>query len=131
MAGQGYTISQAAKTLGVSSRTVRRFIKAGKLQAEMVTGPFGPEYKILELPAELHKRNTVDNPPGQTSVQTPAHTPGQLTDIIRELQEKNLTLAAQLGAASERIRNMEKEIKLLTTPGQKPWWQRWFTKKAS
>ena len=121
---QGYTISQAAKKLCVSARTIRRFIKAGKLQADMVTGPFGPEYRILELPDELHTRKPADDSPSQTSIQ--AHV--QFADMIRELQEKNLTLAAQLGAASERIRQLEKEIKLLIAPGQKPWWQRWFRK---
>jgi FtsZ-binding cell division protein ZapB len=50
-------------------------------------------------------------------------------DIIRELQEKNLALAAQLGAASERIRNLENQARLLTAPKQ-PWWKRLFTKKG-
>jgi hypothetical protein len=36
-------------------------------------------------------------------------------DIIRELQEKNLALAAQLGVATERIRNLENEVRLLAT----------------
>ena len=43
--------------------------------------------------------------------------------LARELQEKNLALAAQLGAATERIRNLENEVKLLTVAKQ-PWWKR-------
>ncbi len=122
MSSQGLTIAQAAKSLGVSSRTVRRFIKSGKIHADLIPGPFGQEYRILELPPELGKAKPVDNTP----VQTPVQAPVQVIDIIRELQEKNLALAAQFGAATERIRNLEKEMRLLTVARQKPWWKRLF-----
>lgn len=123
------TISQAAKSLGVSTRTVRRFIKSGRIQAELVPGPFGQEYRILELPPDLHKAKPTDNTPGQALGQTLSQTPGQVIDIIRELQERNLTLAAQLGAATERIRNLESQVKLLAA-GTQPWWKRLFTRKG-
>ena len=120
------TIAQAAKSLGVSTRTVRRFIKSGKVEAELVPGPFGQEYKILKLPAELHKKKPLDNIPYPTPVQTPV----QIMDIVRELQEKNLALAAQLGVATERIRNLEGEVRLLTGGRQQPWWKRLFGMKG-
>ena len=122
MSSQGLTISEAAKSLGVSTRTVRRFIKSGKIHAELVLGAFGQEYRIPTLPRELHKSNPVDNTPVQTPIQT--------MDIIRELQEKNLALAAQLGAASERIRNLENEVKLLAVAVKQPWWKRLFNRKG-
>jgi excisionase family DNA binding protein len=125
MSRQGLTIAQAARSLGVSSRTVRRFIKSGKIRAELVPGPFGEEYQILELPPALRKQRPIDNPP----VQTPVQTPIQVMDIVRELQEKNLALAAQLGAATERIRNLENDVRLLVTT-QQPWWRRLFTGRA-
>ena len=124
MSKQGFTIVEAAKSLGVSSRTVRRYVKSGKIHAKLVLGPFGQEYRILELPVELRKSRPVDNSPYQSSGQTPI----QVIDIIRELQEKNLTLAAQLGAATERIRNLEKEMRLLTA-ARRPWWKRLFGKR--
>ncbi len=138
MSRQNLTIAQAARSLGVSSRTVRRFIKSGKVNAELVPGPFGEEYRILELPADLHKPKPVDNTPGQPpiqtlsqpSVQTPIQSPIQSMDtIIRELHERNLTLAAQLGAATERIRNLENQVRLLTTTKRQPWWKRLFGRK--
>ena len=125
MLRQSLTIAQAAKTLGVSSRTVRRFIKSGKIDAELIPGPFGQEYRILELPPNLHKQKPLDNTPSQTLIQTPI----QVMDIIRELQEKNLALAAQLGIATERIRNLENEVRLLAAAKQQPWWKRLFAKK--
>ena len=114
MSRQGLTIAQAAKSLGVSSRTVRRFIKSGKIQAELVLGPFGQEYRIFEIPPELRKPKPIDNTPSQTAIQTPI----QVMDIIRELQEKNLALAAQLGVATERIRNLESEVRGLYVAGE-------------
>jgi len=127
MSRQSFTIAEAARSLGLSSRTVRRFIKSGKIDAELVLGPFGQEYRILELPAELRKPKPIDSTPGQISSQTPI----QVMDIIRELQEKNLALAAQLGAATERIRNLEGEVKLLASAKHRqPWWKRLFTRKG-
>ena len=125
MSKQGMTIAEAAKSLGVSSRTIRRHIKSGKIRAEMVLGPFGQEYRIMELPVEFRKSKPVDNTPPPSSGQTPV----QFMDIIRELQEKNLTLAAQLGVATERIRNLEQDVKLLTT-ARRPWWKKLLGKAA-
>ena len=128
------SIAEAAKSLGVSSRTVRRFIKSGKLQAELVSGPFGQEYRILELPPYLRNLKGIDNnsgqPPDQPPGQTPIHPPVQFMDIIRELQDKNLALAAQLGAATERIKNLENEVKLLTVAARQSWWKRLFARRA-
>ena len=121
MSKQGLTIAEAAKSLGVSSRTVRRYVKSGKINAKLINGPFGQEYRILELPVEFRKSKPVDNTPPPSSVQTPV----QVIDIVRELQEKNLALAAQLGAATERIRTLEKDIRLLAAAKQ-PWWKKLF-----
>ena len=60
MSVQGMTIAQVAETLGVSSRTVRRYIKAGKIAARLVAGPFGDEYRIFDLPPELLARTAED-----------------------------------------------------------------------
>ena len=125
MSNQGLTISQTARSLGVSSRTVRRFIKSGKIHAELLPGPFGQEYRIFELPPDLRRSKPIDNTPGQT----PSQTPTQVMDFVRELQERNLALAAQLGVATERIRHLENQVKLLTA-GRQPWWKRLFARKG-
>jgi MerR family copper efflux transcriptional regulator len=127
MSSQGLSIAQTARKLGISTRTVRRYIKAGKIKAELVSGQFGEEYRVLELPPELYQVGTEGENP--TPGQCPGQSLGQAIDIIRELQDKNLTLAAQLGAATERIRNLENQVKLLTAP-RLPWWKRLFFRKA-
>lgn len=135
ISANGLTIAQAARSLGVSTRTIRRFIKSGKLAAALVPGPFGEEYRIYDLPADLHKEKPAEDTPVQTAVQTSKQAPGQTSDqlinMLRELQEKNMTLAAQLGATTERIRFLENQVKLLTAATERrPWWQRLFSRKS-
>jgi len=132
MSQQGLSIAEAAKALGVSTRTIRRFIKAGKLNAHLVDGPFGQEYRIPELPAELQKRQspevTIVQPPAQPASQPRTPAPAQnpaLLDMLQELQEKNTALDVQLNAANERIHNLERDLRLLAAASQ-PWWKRFF-----
>lgn len=128
---QSFTIVQAADKLGVSTRTIRRYIKAGKLRADLVNGPFGEEYRIRELPEDLKKLETPDN---FTALDVRDPFAGASQDamaVLRDLQEKNLTLAAQLGAATERVRQLESQLKTLTItdgqPPKTPWWQKWYS----
>jgi excisionase family DNA binding protein len=131
MPDQGYTIAQAAKTLGVSPKTIRRHIKDGKIPHVLVQGKFGEEYRILDLPSI--KAETLDvldeeraKPEGEPSAkgasQADSNTDWAL-DIINDLQKTNLQLAGQLGAAQERIYELESQVMLLTTR-QEPWWKR-------
>lgn len=47
--GDTHTLSltDAAAQLGISVKTARRWIKSGKLPAELVDGPYGQEYRVL------------------------------------------------------------------------------------
>jgi MerR family transcriptional regulator, copper efflux regulator len=141
MTNQSFNINEAAKKLNVSTRTIRRYIKAGKLKAELVKGSFGDEYRILELPPQLDPNVALDNDRDEDVDTEKAvgkasrSASSESFDMIRELQEKNLALAAQLGAAAERIRALEGQVKLLAAPKEeKPttanspaaesWWKR-------
>lgn len=130
MSDNNMTIAQAAEKLNVSTRTIRRYIKAGRLKADLINGPFGEEYRIWELPDDLHKTEGLDKS-GQTALDSHDPTAGASGDMLavfRELQEKNLALAAQLGAATERVRHLEGQLKQLTDgkPPKSPWWQKWY-----
>jgi excisionase family DNA binding protein len=46
MGDEWFTLDKAAKHLGVSTRTLRRWIHAGKLQAELRPGPYGQQYLV-------------------------------------------------------------------------------------
>ena len=134
----GMNITEAADKLGVSSRTIRRYIKSGKIQAQIINGHFGEEYRIPELPSDLLNLKTeeaeTESAPSQNHPQTTGHSLVQAIDIIRELQERNMTLAAQLGVATERVRNLEEKLKLLAPPPRaisaKPWWKRTLARWA-
>jgi MerR family transcriptional regulator, copper efflux regulator len=125
MNNQSFNINEAAKKLNVSTRTIRRYIKAGKLKAELVKGSFGDEYRILELPPQLDPNLTLDKE--QAVGKSSGRASSESFDMIRELQEKNLALAAQLGAAAERIRSLESQVKLLAPPkNEKRVLERWW-----
>ncbi|QNT75312.1 MerR family DNA-binding transcriptional regulator [Dehalogenimonas etheniformans] len=128
---QNFTIAQAAEKLGVSTRTIRRYIKAGKLRADLVNGPFGEEYRIRELPEDLKKLEPAEP---WTALEKRDPLAGASQDamaVLRDLQEKNLALAAQLGAATERIRQLESQLKTKNITDGKassvPWWQKLFS----
>jgi len=129
MSNQGFTVAEAARSLGVSTRTIRRFIKSGKIHAELMPGQFGAEYRISELPPDVRGVKKPDNTTVQGFVNTTVQTSSQFIDVVRELQDKNLALAAQLGAATERIRNLESQVRLLTA-ARRPWWERLFRRSC-
>ncbi len=113
---EGLSIGQAAQALGLSSKTVRRQLKQGKLPFKLVPGKFGQEYRILELPPDKVRDEALDT------------TPTLALDIIHRLELENRNLAGQLGASQERCRTLESQVKLLTTP-HKPWWRRLLRRK--
>ncbi|MDO8578956.1 MAG: helix-turn-helix domain-containing protein [Dehalococcoidales bacterium] len=115
----GYSVADAAKVLGVSTRTIRRHLKEGKLPYTKIDGQFGEEYRITELP-EVQKKAEPPVPSAELS--------GTVAfDIIRRLEEENRNLAGQLGVAQEKIRNLEGRLKLLAQP-KITWWRRLFGK---
>jgi MerR family copper efflux transcriptional regulator len=129
MPDQGVTIAQAAKTLGVSPKTIRRHIKDGKIPHVLVQGKFGEEYRILDLPSI--KVETLDvsgeesaKPEGEPSAGSASQVDSNSNwaiDLINDLQKTNLQLAAQLGAAQERIHELESRVMLLTTRRESLW----------
>ncbi|MGH2443394.1 MAG: helix-turn-helix domain-containing protein [Chloroflexota bacterium] len=46
MTDEWFSLDKAAKHFGVSTRTLRRWIHAGKLQAELRPGPYGQQYVV-------------------------------------------------------------------------------------
>ena len=108
-----YSISEAAEALKLSAKTIRRYIKSGKLPSIKVPTKFGDEYRITEIPEELRQeaeaqaqaRAKMDIVPAD------AEEPDSQLDA-QALYQDNLRLAAQLGAATERIHQMEEQIKL-------------------
>jgi len=111
MEDASYTISEAAELLHLSAKTIRRYIKAGKLPSVKVPTKFGDEYRITSIPEDL-KQEAAAQAEAQSRVDiVPAgDSPDRLDS--QQLYQENIRLAAQLGAATERIRQLEEQIKV-------------------
>ena len=108
---QGYSIAEAARQLGVSAVTVRRYIKQGKLEGKKVEGKFGSEYRIPALPRELLGRGEDES--AQQGV--------SYTALFEEIQRLN----RELGYWQGRCEELGNQLKLLTA-SRLPWWKRIF-----
>jgi MerR family transcriptional regulator, copper efflux regulator len=105
-----YSISEVAGILNLSAKTIRRYIKSGKLPSVKVPTKFGDEYRITDIPEAL-----------KLEAEAQARVQGRVELVPAEEQEsgldaqmlyqENIRLAAQLGAATERIRHLEEQIK--------------------
>jgi excisionase family DNA binding protein len=109
-----YSISEAASLLKLSAKTIRRYIKAGKLPSVKVPTKFGDEYRITEIPEAL-KQEAAAQAEAQAGVDiVPAEDNSTRLDA-QQLYQENIRMAAQLGAATERIRLLEEQLKLKET----------------
>jgi len=106
----GMPISEYARLSGLSPKTIRRKIKTGAIQAVKVAGVYGQEYRITEPPPDPRP---VDN------------RGGQAMDMIDKLNQQNIALAGQLGAAQEKIKTLENQV-LLLTESKRAWWRRFI-----
>jgi len=105
-----YSISEAAEILKLSAKTIRRYIKSGKLPSTKVPTKFGDEYRITEIPEAL-TLEAAAQAEAQAKVDIlPADDVTPALDA-QQLYQENIRLAAQLGAATERIRQLEEHIK--------------------
>ena len=107
---QGYTIREAAVALGVSTITIRRYIKSGKLKARLVSSKFGDSYIIDDLP--MVTRPLSDEPPSTLP-------------LINRIEQ----LSQEVGYWRARAELLQERLLLLEGPKQAPrqrWWHRLF-----
>jgi excisionase family DNA binding protein len=107
---KGYTLREAAEALGVSTVTVRRYIKSGKLKARLVPSKFGESYIIEDLPmlSKPLSDNTLSTQP-----------------LISRIEQ----LSQEVGYWKAKAEWLEERLLLLEAPKQTPkrrWWQRLF-----
>jgi hypothetical protein len=85
---KGYSIKEAAAALGLSENAVRKRIKAGKLQADMVDGPRGPEYRVwLEDNSLAGPQSSLAMPEGPSD-----EARGALMEAVRSVVGESLAL---------------------------------------
>ena len=149
----GLTISQYAKLKGISTKTVRRRIKAGDLAYEMSRG----KYLIIDIPYEPERKVDTDNNVStpikevdnskdvSSDMSTPVKevdTDKDMSSLVKKVDNGNdmstivKDLLGQIQRLTEENRNLaitlgryqakieSLEIKLIAT--SKPWWRRIF-----
>jgi MerR family copper efflux transcriptional regulator len=106
----GYTLREAAQALGVSTVTIRRYIKSGKLKARLVPSKFGESYIIEDLP--------LSTKPLSDDTQ-------QVQPLINRIEQ----LSQEVGYWKAKAEMLQERLLLLEAPKQtskQRWWQRLF-----
>ncbi len=120
-------VQEAAKRLGKSEPTIRRWIRDGKLTATMIDGVYDiPESAVNEQ--SINSQMTEDEQPGEVAAMS-AH----IQSLERQLEEKDRQieyLQTQLGETSHRHDTVVMQMSRLVEVHQQPFWKRWFKQKA-
>lgn len=120
------TISQAARSLGVSKDTVRRRIKKGELNAQKLNGPYGMAYYIREQDLARAQQITEVVPVSRQI------SPVQLQKIISDAVEPGQDeIRQELQELREEIKSLNRQLKeseLTSKNPKQPWWKRLFGK---
>ena len=106
----GYTLREAAQALGVSTVTIRRYIKSGKLKAMLVPSKFGDSYIIEDLPLSMKPLSDDTH---------------QVQPLINRIEQ----LSQEVGYWKAKAEILQERLLLLESPKQTPkhkWWQRLF-----
>lgn len=64
MPNEWLTLTEAADMLGISSWTARRWVRDGRLHAEVRAGPYGPQYYVPAIQVEAIQRARQEPLPG-------------------------------------------------------------------
>lgn len=139
------SVTQAAELLGKTDRTIRNYIKEGRIKARHVENQFGWEYRIYDLgdfaadgnkaekPAETNTLPAVENK-AETALQIVTKENLRLWDEYKQLRDANNRLAYDLGARDQRIKDLERELEATKLKVEDPdlsglkarkWWQWW------
>lgn len=110
------TLREAAEELGVSPRTIRRWIGMGKLPAELQPSRYGPQYAIAWEHIDA-ARDWVQEPPrqnvheelirGMFDIQTEL---GEIRRVIDEQTDRSQHLVEQLASVLEELHATREEL---------------------
>lgn len=117
------TLREAADELGVSTQTIRRWISAGKLPAELQSSRYGPQYAIewehvdaaRDLVRVLNRRDV-----HQELIDSVASMQTQLEEIRRAIHEQVIqsqqfqlklqSMAAELQATRQELGQLRQQL---------------------
>ncbi len=106
------SLAQAAQRFGVSDKTIRRWIKAGKLEATQATGPYGPEYRI-PIQAVQTAQHVMDVVPVERGMD-----PRTLSLVIAQAVREGVAQETQV--LIEELAQLRQQVDTLTAALQDP-----------
>ena len=104
------TLQQAAVRLGLSEKTVRRRIRSGRMLAELVPGPRGPQYLLL---LSIDERTPTATEPATLTpaTLTPAgDVPTNTSDGHADTSQELAALRAELATVREGMARMQEQM---------------------
>jgi len=135
---EGLTIQQAAGVAGVSERTVRRWIKEGRLAAEKVPTAQGYEWRVQVPGGWCPSSRPARRVAGETNVRVPGTMPiaappvaGPVESsageglvralaLVERLQRENLELAGRVGFLQGQLQETQAQLLALAPPAAAP-----------
>ena len=96
--GERLNIAGAAKSLGVSEKTVRRWIQAGKLPVEEERGPFGRQY-FIPADAIRNAQQVLD----VVKVERPTDPNTLALAVASALERRDAALQSELAALRQQV----------------------------
>jgi len=125
------SVSEAAKLLGITERSIWRRIRAGKLQSELCDGK--TIVNVRQSDAGLTTPTDVTDTPLTISTcqsDTSGHQLEKLLELLREKDRELQAATYRNGYLEAQLENQKEQIKLLTdSQHKKAWWARfcsWF-----
>ncbi len=139
-AQDGLSLADAARVLGVSTRTLRRHIASGKVTARMVAGPRGQEYRVdlvgpsgAPIEPESDGQARQDSGAGPETGQGTALRPrqpetAQLVALVQQQQDmlgqiagELVNLRLQATQEREHAQRLEADLQAMRAEAQRAW----------
>jgi MerR family copper efflux transcriptional regulator len=119
------TLAQAAQRLGHSEKTLRRWVKSGRLPAALEAGPYGPQYWVSTHAVQAAQQ--------ALEVVTVERTPDRellALAVAQVLEQRDAGLRAELVSIQAKLDTLLSRVD--TPPAQRPeptaapWWRNWW-----
>jgi len=123
-----FTVDQAAAELGISTKTIRRWIDSGKLSATETKGPRGKQWSINTNDLQTVKDAPVPEPKPKKSTTQPEAVTDELkalSDVIRELTQKVDRVESELRDTRHQLHQFQ-EATIKALPAPKRSWLSWL-----
>lgn len=111
--------SQYAKVRGVSTETVRRWIREGKLHAARINGKY-------DIPSTPH--DTTQTPQNNDTEMLLAEFRTQLQEKDKQIEELHQILALAQKNVADLTQQLSTQARLLEDKRNSHWWQRFKTR---